>query len=349
MAIYQIDPTADERWPKFVERHPNASVFHTVNWLKTLQQTYRYVPVVFTTSPATSELKNGLVFCRVESWLTGHRLVSLPFSDHCEPLCEVGEDLSQLIDDLRASTDHQNLKYVEVRPVNGNFGQASEAAGFRPAASYYLHVLDLSHSLDEVFKGLDRDSVQRRIQRAERVGLSEKCGRSEDLLKEFYGLFVLTRGRHHLPPIPYSWFRNLIQFHGQALEIRLACKDDTPIAAILTLRHKNAIYYKYGCSDAQFNRFGAIPWLFWSAISAAKRDGATRFDLGRTEEESTGLLTFKNHWVPEPQRLIYWRFPEIPSLGAANNWKLKMAKHLFSSMPGSLRTMAGNIIYRHIG
>lgn len=349
MLIYQIDPTTDERWPKLVERHPKSSVFHTVNWLKALQQTYQYEPVAFTTSPPTSELKNALVFCRIESWLTGYRLVSLPFSDHCEPLCELGEDLSFLSDHLRVTLDRQNLKYVEVRPVSGNFGQAGEANGFRPSANYYLHVLDLSCDLNEVFRALERDSVQRRIQRAERVGLSEKCGRSEDLLKEFYVLFVLTRGRHHLPPIPYKWFRNLIQFHGQDLEIRLAYKDDTPVSAILTLRYKDTVYYKYGCSDAQYNRYGAIPWLLWSAISAAKRNGAIRFDMGRTEEENTGLLKFKNHWVPEPQRLIYWRTPGIPSLGSANNWKLKVAKHLFSSMPGSLRTVLGNIIYRHIG
>jgi GNAT acetyltransferase-like protein len=320
-----------------------------VSWLKALRQTYRYEPVVFTTSSPTSELKNGLLFCRIESWVTGDRLVSLPFSDHCEPLCDPGEDLNFLIDYLRTTMDRQKLKYLEVRPVNGNFGQVSEASGFRPAANYYLHVLDLSPDLDTVFRSLDRDSVQRRIQRAERADLTEKCGRSEDLLKEFYTLFVMTRGRHHLPPIPYKWFQNLIQFHGQALEIRLAYKDNYPVSAILTLRCKNAVYYKYGCSDAQFNRFGAIPWLLWSAVSAAKRDGASKFDMGRTEEENTSLLVFKNHWVSEPLRLVYWRFPEIPSLGSANNWKLKLAKHLFSSMPGSLRTIAGNLIYRHIG
>lgn len=349
MRIYQIDPTSDERWPKFVERHPKASVFHTLGWLQALRQTYDYEPVVFTTSSPAGELKNGLLFCRIESWLTGHRLVSLPFSDHCEPLCDSGDDLNFLLSYLQTTMERQNLKYLEVRPVNGSFGRMCEMNGFRPAARFYLHVLDLRLDLDEVFRSLDKDSVQRRIHRAQRAGVSEKCGRSDDLLNEFYSLFVMTRGRHGLPPIPYTWFRNLIQFHGEALEIRLAYKDNIPISAILTLRCKESVYYKYGCSDAQFNRFGAIPWLLWRAISAAKWNGASKFDMGRTEEENTGLLVFKNNWVPEPLRLIYWRFPEIPSLGSVNNWKLKVAKHLFSSMPGNLRTMAGKLIYRHIG
>ena len=39
------------------------------------------------------ELANGIVFCRVESRLTGRRLVSLPFSDHCDPLVDSIGDL----------------------------------------------------------------------------------------------------------------------------------------------------------------------------------------------------------------------------------------------------------------
>jgi GNAT acetyltransferase-like protein len=349
MRIYQFDPTKDGRWSDLAERHPKASVFHTVGWLEALRNTYGYDPVAFTTSSPSGELNNGFLFCRVNSWLTGHRLVSLPFSDHCEPLCDSRDDLNFLIRYLQTTMEYQDLRYLEVRPVNGNFGETGETNGFRPAAMYYLHVLDLRRELDEVFGSFDKDSVQRRVHRAERAGLTEKCGRSDDLLKEFYALFVKTRGRQRLPPTPYTWFRNLIQFYGKALEIRLAYRANTPISAILTLRCKDAVYYKYGCSDAQFNRFGAIPWLLWRAIASAKLNGASEFDMGRTEEQNAGLLAFKNRWVPQPRRLVYWRFPDTASLDSVNGWKLKMAKRVFSLMPRSLRTIGGRFIYRHIG
>lgn len=349
MRIYQIDPTRDGRWPDLVERHPKASVFHTTGWINALRHTYGYEPVVFTTSPPTAELKNGLLFCRVKSWLTGHRLVSLPFSDHCEPLADSEDDLNFLIRYVQITMERQNLRYLEVRPVNGNFGQMTETNGFRPAATYYLHVLDLRRDLDQVFRRLDKDSVQRRVHRADRAGLIERFGRSDDLLKDFYSLFVMTRGRHRLPPIPYTWFRNLIQFHGEALEIRLAYRANTPISAILTLRCKEVVYYKYACSDPLFNRLGAIPWLLWRAITAAKLNAAIEFDMGRTEDDNAGLLVFKNHWVSEPRRLVYWRFPGVTSINSVNSRKLKVAKRVFSFMPDSLRTIAGNFVYRHIG
>lgn len=275
--------------------------------------------------------------------------MSLPFSDHCEPLSDSAEDLNFLIRYLQATLDRREWKYLEIRPIEWNFHETGDGIALLPAATYYLHTLDLRPDLNEVFRNLDKDCVQRRIERARRAGLVERCGRSEELLNEFYPLFVATRGRHHVPPIPYAWFRNLMDCQGQAMEIRLAYKDKTPIAAILTLQFRNSVYYKYGCSDAQFNRLGATPWLLWRAVVAAKSNGTTQFDMGRTEEDNVGLLMFKNHWVPQPKRLVYWNFPRVSSLQQVTGWKLNMAKRIFSYMPVGLRTIAGRVIYRHIG
>jgi hypothetical protein len=349
MRVYQIDPTTDARWTELVDRHPKASVFHTVGWLRALQRTYGYAPVAFTTSSPSQDLKNGLVFCHINSWLTGRRLVSLPFSDHCEPICDSAEDVNFLIRHLQTALEHEKWRYLELRPIHGNFGQTGDAIAFRPAATFFLHRLDLRPDLNDMLHSLDKDSVQRRIQRAQRAGLVEKCGRSEDLLKEFYALFVMTRRRHHLPPIPYAWFQNLIHSHDNALEIRMAYKDNIPIAAILTLQFRNTVYYKYGCSDKRFNKFGATPWLLWNAIAAAKSKGANEFDMGRTQEDNAGLLAFKNHWVNQPERLVYWKFPDSSALHSFDRWKLNMAKRIFSYMPDKLLTISGRLIYRHIG
>jgi hypothetical protein len=347
MNIYQVDPLRDRRWAELVEWHPRASVFHAPAWLQALHCTYGHEPVVFTTSPSTTELRNGLVFCRVKSWLTGRRLVSLPFSDHCEPLCDSSEDLNFIIRYLQTTLERQRWKYLEVRPVNWSLSQTSDI-NVPSVPSYLLHVLDLRPALNEIFRGLDKDSVQRRIQRAERSGLVEKTGQSEDLLKDFYRLFVITRRRHHLPPSPFAWFRNLIRCQGDALEIRLAYMDEVPISAILTLHFRDSRYYKYGCADSRFNKFGATPWLLWRAISAAKSCGATSFDMGRTEEDHAGLVAFKNRWVPQPKRLVYWTFPDHSAVRSTSGWKLRLGKLLFSHMPNRLLTLSGRLIYRHI-
>jgi Acetyltransferase (GNAT) domain len=349
LSSYQLDPLGDARWAELVDRHPGASIFHSVGWLNALRLTYAYEPVVFTTSSPASELTNGIVACRINSWLTGRRLVSLPFSDHCEPLHDSTDGLNFLIRNLQDASEHQQWKYLELRPIHRSFGGTTEGIGLFPAETYCLHTIDLRPTLDELFRTLDKDCVQRRVRRAQRAGLVEKCGRSEELLKEFYALFSITRARHGVPPTPYAWFQNLISCLGQALEIRVAYTDNTPIAAILTSKFRKVVYYKYGCSDPRFNKFGATPWLLWRAIESAKSNGATDFDMGRTQKDNAGLLTFKNHWASESKPLVYWRFPKGNSLDRIHGWQMDAAKRIFSHMPDRLLKITGRFLYRHIG
>src|SRR5579872_6277804 len=334
MRVYEIDPTCDPRWPVFVDGHPKASVFHGTAWLKALRNTYGYGPVAFTTSPPAAQLRNAIVFCHVNSWITGHRLVSLPFSDHCEPLCDASADLAALLEHLRSASNERKWKHLEIRPVSESFRQLCD--GFAQSERYLFHVLDLRPDVGSLFQSFDKDSVQRRVRRAERAGLIEQCGTSAVLLEDFYRLFTITRRRHGLPPTPRSWFENLVQEHGRSAEVRIAYAGRKPISAILTFRFGKVAYYKYGCSDYAFNRLGATPWLFWGAIQAAKSSGCLEFDMGRTADNHTGLLAFKKNWVSQPRELTYWSFPRSTATLSSEGWKLKVANRVFASMPKSM-------------
>lgn len=347
--IYRIDPINDVRWTEFVQRHPKASVFHTVGWLQALRSTYGYEPLAYTTSSPVQDLQNGLLFCLVDSRITGRRLVSLPFTDHCDPLYDSNENLTELLGFSQRQLKAESLKYLELRPTSGDFGATNGATSFLPTAKFFLHILNLAPSPSELFQKFDKNCVQRRVLRAERADLEERHGTSEELLKDFFALFALTRGRLHLPFTPIDWFRNLVRHVDRAVRIRVAYKDAIPIAAVLTLGFKGTVYYKYGCSDARFNKFGAMPWLLWRTIVAAKASGSVAFDLGRTEEENLGLLAFKNHFVPEPQSLTYWRYPDASSLDSLYGWKLRVAKRVFSCLPNSFLKIIGRSTYRHIG
>jgi CelD/BcsL family acetyltransferase involved in cellulose biosynthesis len=347
MDIHVIKPLEDPRWADLINQHPKASVFHTTAWLGALSRTYGYKPVAFTTSPPDGPLGNGLVACDVRSWLTGHRLVSLPFSDYCEPLFDSPDELQFVIRYLQDAVSQGKWNYVEFRPVSKVFGEVPRDDCLQPNGQYLLHRLDLQPQTEELFQNLDKDSVQRRIRRAERAGLTEECGRSEDLLRKFYTLLIITRRRHHLPPQPYAWFRNLVHSFGDALEIRTVVKDQIPVASILTLRFKDMVYYKYGCSDARYNNLGATPLLLWRAIAAAKSTKAQIFDFGRTEADNPGLISFKDKWAPRSNPLVYLRFPHRALHGEARN--LRVVKQIFARMPEKLLAITGSLIYRHIG
>ena len=344
--VYEIDPLRDSRWPELISRHPNASVFHTRGWLGALQATYGYAPVVFTTSAPNEHLTNAILFCAVSSWLTGNRFVSLPFSDHCEPLIECAEQFGTLCAHADVLRVREGRKYVELRSANPCLEFGKE---FSCASTYTLHRLDLRPSLSALHNGFHKNCIQRKIRRAERESLTYEAGRSPSLLQQLYELLQLTRSRHHLPPQPFEWFHNLVTCMGKDVCIRIASKAGQPIAGILTISHGKKMVYKYGGSDTEFNNLGATPMLLWQTIKEAKEAGAEELDLGRSDIDNPGLIAFKSRWSAECSTLTTWRTPAVVTSASFEHLRARLAKEVCARLPDRALTLAGRLLYRHIG
>lgn len=346
MSLQIINPLSDHRWDDLVARHPNASPFHHRGWLEALHRTYGYEPLVLTSAAPGEELRDGLVLCKISSWLTGTRLVSVPFADHCDPLLNGHDESASYLQWMRQQCDEKRCKYVETRPLLTTQNGARE---LQPSRSFCLHLLDTTPTERRLFEGLHKSSVQRKIRRAERERLSYVAGRSEQLQDEFYALLLLTRRRHRLPPQPRVWFRNLIECMGDRALIRVARKDGTPVAALLTLQHGSSVVYKYGCSDAKVHRLGGVALLFWRLIQEGKAAGMTSIDFGRSDMDNQGLITYKDRWGAKRTTLTYYRYPATSSQSVHPNRDSRAAHQLFALLPDALLTIAGRIMYRHMG
>ncbi len=346
MNIHITNPLSDRRWDDLVARHPAASVFHQRGWLDALARTYRYVPLVLTTAAEGESLQDGVVLCRISSWITGTRLVSLPFADHCDPLLNDVSAMPEFVSWLKTECDRQQLRYTEIRPLLG-LGEMN--CGLQPASSYFFHELDLRGTLEQIWRGFHKDSIQRKIQRAEREGLTYEAGRSQRLVDDFYCLLLKTRRRHRLVPQPRAWFRNLVECMQNRIEICLTRKDGNPVAALLTLRHGAAAVYKYGCSDERFHNLGGMPFLFWRLIETSKAWGAERLDLGRSDLDNQGLIVFKDRFGATRKQLTYYRHLSTPKTEASSNWDSPTMRRFFSILPDAALSTAGRLLYRHIG
>ena len=260
-------------------------------------------------------------------------------------------DIPSLLAALARDCEKEKQAYVEIRPLHSLEGIEPF---FSPTVAYCFHELNLEPALETLFLNFHKDSTQRKIRRAEREGLTEQVGRSDSLFEGFYRLQLLTRRRHGVPPQPRIWFRNLIDRFGEALQIRLAFKGDQPIAGILTLRHKNSLIYKYGCSDAAFNNLGGMHLLFWRAIQEAKALGLHQFDLGRSDIDNEGLITFKDRWGATRSTAGYLRhagsgrLPSDPKQASAG-WKSRFAKQVFGHAPDEFLSLAAKLLYKHVG
>jgi CelD/BcsL family acetyltransferase involved in cellulose biosynthesis len=345
VTVYRINPITDARWSEFVERHPSSSVFHTSEWIQTLLQTYGFEPFVLTTTPPGLALTNGIPFCQVSSWLGSRRLVSLPFSDHCVPLVDDADQMSDLLVYLQGDCELEGWKGIELR-TGSSIGDRSS---FGQGSTFWWHKLNLQQDLDQIFDNLHKDCIQRKIQRAEREHLVQEHGSSEELLNKFYHLLLKTRRRHGLPPQPFIWFHNLIACLGEKAQIRVASKADRPVAGILTLRHKQSLVYKYGCSDEKFNHLGGMQMLLWNAIQEAKNEQLHELDLGRSDLDQEGLITFKDRWGATRTKLVYQIYPRNGFQAARSLSQAMFSKLVFAWMPDSLLAASGRALYKYMG
>jgi CelD/BcsL family acetyltransferase involved in cellulose biosynthesis len=344
--LLAVDPLADSRWEKLVGRHPRATVFHSAGWLRALRRTYGYTPVALTPAQPHEELEEALLFCRVESRLTGRRLVSLPFSDHCDPLVAEPGRLQPLLLRLAEREETPRTAYSALRPLTPEFHRALRAAGWSATERYQYHEIDLRPGPDAVLQRFHKSSVQRKIRRAEREGLEYREGSSPELIEAFYNLHLPSRRHQGAPPQPRAWFHNLADCLGKAFRIRLAARRGRPVAAIVTLDRGRRMVYKYGASDPRFNALGGMPLLFRESVRDACRRGLQVLDLGRSDRDNPGLIQFKGRLGASSRELVYFRRPPggrpRPSAG-----RLRAA--LVRRLPLPVLELLGRWLYRHVG
>jgi hypothetical protein len=270
-------------------------------------------------------------------------LVSVPFSDHCAPLVDNEENLVLLLSRLQQEADRKRAAYVEIR---SGVGEPGTVAGMTDSGSFCLHRIDLRPTPSQLYFALHESCIRRKIAKARRESLTYEEGTSEELLNKFYQLTILTRRRHEVLPQPLSWFRNLMVCLGDAAKLRLASHEGRPAACILTIRYKNTMTYKYGCSDQRFHKFGPMQMLMWRGIQEARESGLEEFDMGRTDWDNEGLLRFKDHWGAKRSTLVYFRYQPVRAQKKAIS--VHFPKGVFDWIPDGLLTAAGTVLYRHI-
>ena len=105
-----------------------------------------------------------------ENTFRGYRMVSMPFSDHCQPLVETYDTLRIVLSSLAEQMNRENWKYIELRPMVF-FPSDLAMPRLSTGEEFYFHRLDLQPNLQTIFHNFHKSCVQRKIQRGERENL----------------------------------------------------------------------------------------------------------------------------------------------------------------------------------
>lgn len=282
----------------------------------------------------------------IKSKITGNRLVSLPFSDFCEPLLSSVDESEKIKDAVFNYCNEQDLKFIEFRSSETKFPYETEF--FR---TDLRHVLFLNKNEDDLYKSLTENN-KRNIKAAVKEGVKINIDNSAEGIKKFYQLQCFTRRKHGLPPQPYKFFESI---HKNIIskglgEVTFAYTDSKPVAALMFLIIDKKILYKFGASAENDLPRGTNHLLMWEAIKKYNQCGFTQFDFGRTETEHEGLRRFKLGFGAD-ERIIYTTRYDIKSKTfISSDSKTKgIYNRIFQKLPLFALRFIGETIYRHMG
>jgi hypothetical protein len=300
----------------------------------------------------------------INSFLTGKRGVSLPFTDYCEPVASNAAEFSMLLDDILRYGKQAGWRYLELRGGAGCLEhQYTECDGLEeeriegkyPARvpcwrTYLGHVLKIGSREDELFRGL-KSGTRRNIRRAVDSGVRVVISESKGDLEAYYRLHCITRQRHGLPPQPRRFFdavyRNVIS-KGKGFTVLASHEGQSIAGAVYFHSGKNGIY-KYGASDWEHRGLRANNLVMWEAIRWFSRNGFEELCFGRTDPEDEGLIRFKRCWGTRERKLPYYRYDLRRSIFVQHSPESSSGRRRISGLPVPLLRFIGELLYKHAG
>lgn len=333
----------DKQWQDYVFKEPNHTIFHHPSWAQVISETYGYQAFAMVNVNDTGEIVAGLPLVYVNSWLTGKRWISMPFSDHCKMLGRDKHSIMNLANGLIQEVESRAIPYVEIRD------EVPSTALELMQNSYYLHQIDLTLGSEKLFKTFHKSRVQANIRRADRNGIVVTRHSNREAIEAFYQLHLLTRKKQGIPTQPKKYFDTLWEkiICRDLGFIMLAHYNNQVVSAALLLQCNNTLVYKYAASDPNHMNLRGNHALIWEIIQWGCRNGYRSICLGRTDLDNSGLIRFKRGWGSTEQILRYSFYGNVET-NYSSGWKQRLIKNLIHNLPPSAGKLIGKILYKHV-
>jgi CelD/BcsL family acetyltransferase involved in cellulose biosynthesis len=343
MAVIIIDPLCNALWNELIESHPLASLFHSVEWLRSLATTYEFEIKAVIKTDKQGHAIAGIHYCSFDDE-RGKRIVSLPFSDFSDALVQSLDEWDELIALLLT----ENCPII-TRQLHNTIPLLDESFVLTSRAKW--HGIDLQPDLDMLWTGL-HESARRAIRKSQRMGVKVRLAESTEL-RTFYKLHLMVRKvKYGLLAQPYAFFENICKNFLESNQglIFFAEYEGKVIGSLFFLAWKDVFTYKFSASHQDELEFRPTDILLWEAIQYGKAQGFRMLDLGLSDWEQEGLIRFKRKYSSEEKTVSFLHYtpPGYIAPEPCSNQLLSPLTELFtrSDVPDEVTEAAGNLLYR---
>jgi serine/alanine adding enzyme len=335
-------PSEAQPWNDYVQRSPDASLYHLYGWREVVHQTFGHPTFYLSASTDSSGIVGVLPLVQLKSRLFGHMLVSLPYFNYggiCAGSSEVRAGL--LRSAIQLASD-QKAEFLEIRHEddwNQELPKKTTKVSMR---------LDLPASPEDLWKSFPA-KLRNQVQRPRKEGMIASVGQ-EDELEAFYDVFSENMRDLGTPVYPKVFFRNILRKFPERTWIATIRLNGQPVASGFLAGFKDRLEIPWASSLKAFNRLSPNMLLYWTSLEFACRKGYSVFDFGRSTRDE-GTYRFKAQWGARPHPL-YWYYwlrngGDIPQINPTSQ-KYRMAIAAWRRLPLGVSRFLGPKIIKYI-
>ncbi len=280
--------------------------------------------------------------------MLGNRLISMPFSDYCDPLVTTEGQWSELITSLC-----EQGSPIVIRPLHDSIARRDPR--FAETKKARWHRIDITPDLEGIWQRND-ESTRRAIKKAQRDKVEVAYRQDIEAMRAYYDMHLAVRKyKYGMLAQPWTFFEAIFErwMAPKNGGILLASVDGSVIAGTLVLRWQDTLYYKFNASAR--NQLGARPndIIVWELIKLAKAQGCAWVDLGLSDWDQEGLIRFKQKYATEDGTISFLRFEPAEYVPTPSEAQIKS---LFGALTGLfvdgqvsdvVTEKAGNLLYRY--
>ena len=328
-------------WDSYVKSHSEGTFFHLSGWQKVIQDSFEH-PCYFLYAESNDGICGVLPLVEVKSALFGHALVSTPFCVYGGAIAD-SNDIKRLLEKKaialseKLAVDYLELRYLDEQDNGMLLKQAHTTFGCELAEDDEKILANVKKKQRAVI----RHSIK-----------NELTAEYSNGFDNFYHLLSESYRNLGTPIFSKKYFSNLVQAFGSDVDIAvIKDKEGCPSTAVMNFYFNDTVlpYYGGGNSDSRYIK--SADFMYYQVMCNARSNGYTRFDFGRSKNDS-GPFKYKKNWGMEPRPLHYYyhlvKADDLPNL-SPNNPKYRMFISMWQKLPLKVSQMVGPFLSKYLG
>jgi FemAB-related protein (PEP-CTERM system-associated) len=304
--LYECDDETNVILDRYVQSHPNGSIYHLSAWRNAIELAYKHHTMVLIAMKGPN-IVGFLPLCCMSIPILGKLLVALPFADYCSAIADEPEIETQLIEEAKRQFIRISAKKLEIRDSQIGLAQSKAISSSEdPSEDHISHLKTKVRMLVHLPASADllmasyKPKLRSQIKKAQKNGLTAKIADDDDALNHFYRVYARNMHRLGSPVHSLRWFqalrKNLLLL--EAFKVVLIDYQESVVGAAIVLHFGKSAWIPWASTLADYNHLAPNMLMYWQIQAYLADRGVRVFDMGRSTV-GEGTYRFKAQWGAE--------------------------------------------------